>query len=108
VYLDYDMTEQALEEAERVIADERCPIQDAYRVAGIARMRLGQQQDANEAFQGCFELAPRSCLASACRQFGQLAATDAKGPTSGRSAAASPTVVDPASRNATDAQIPSE
>jgi type IV pilus assembly protein PilF len=106
VYLDYDMTAQALEEAERVIGDERCPIQDAYRVAGIARMRLGQQQDANEAFQGCFELAPRSCLASACKQFGQLAASEAKGP--GRSGAASPTVVDTAPRNATDAQISTE
>jgi type IV pilus assembly protein PilF len=107
VYLDYDMTEQALEEAERVIGDERCPIQDAYRVAGIARMRLGQQQDANEAFQGCFELAPRSCLASACRQFGQLAASEPKSPAPGRSGA-SPTVVDTAPRNATDAQILTE
>lgn len=91
VYLDYDMTEQALEEAERVIGDERCPIQDAYRVAGIARMRLGQQQDANEAFAGCSELAPRSCLANACRQFSQLSAAD----TPQRSAAASPRVAEP-------------
>jgi type IV pilus assembly protein PilF len=90
VYLDYDMTEQALEEAERVMADERCPIQDAYRVAGIARMRLGQQQDASEAFDGCSQLAPRSCLANACRQFSQLSASDA----SPRSAAASPRAID--------------
>lgn len=87
VYLDYDMTAQALEEAERVIADDRCPIQDAYRVAGIARMRMGKQQDANEAFKSCSELAPRSCLADACRQFGRLAASDA-GPRT--SAAATP------------------
>ena len=45
------------------------PDQDAYRVAGIARMRLGQQQSANDAFNSCSELAPRSCLANACRQF---------------------------------------
>ena len=77
VYLDYQMTEQALEEAERVIADDRCPIQDAHRVAGIARMRLGQLQDANSSFQSCLELAPRSCLANACRQFIGLAAADA-------------------------------
>jgi type IV pilus assembly protein PilF len=79
VYLDYGMTEQALEEIERVIADERCPIQDAHRVAGIARMRLGFGPDAAEAFQSCLELAPRSCLASACRQFLTLA-SDARRP----------------------------
>lgn len=78
VYLDYEMTEQALEEAERVVNDDRCPIQDAYRVVGIARMRLGQQKGAGEAFQGCLELAPRSCLANACRQFQTLAAADAQ------------------------------
>jgi type IV pilus assembly protein PilF len=77
VYLDYEMTEQALEEAERVVADDRCPIQDAHRVVGIARMRLGQQKSASAAFQDCLELAPRSCLANACRQFMSLAAADA-------------------------------
>jgi Tfp pilus assembly protein PilF len=77
VYLDYEMNEQALEQAELVVADDRCPIQDAYRVVGIARMRLGQQQGAGEAFADCSELAPRSCLANACRQFQTLAAADA-------------------------------
>jgi type IV pilus assembly protein PilF len=78
VYLDYQMTEQALEEIERVIADDRCPIQDAHRVAGIARMRLGFGSGASEAFESCLELAPRSCLANACRQFLTLAASDAR------------------------------
>lgn len=77
VYLDFEMTEQALEEAQRVIEDDRCPIQDAHRVAGIARMRLGQGQSASDAFSDCLELAPRSCLANACRQFLSLAAADA-------------------------------
>ncbi|PRQ07373.1 tetratricopeptide repeat protein [Enhygromyxa salina] len=80
VYLDFDMTEQALEEAQRVIDDERCPIQDAHRVAGIARMRLGHGQGASDAFADCLELAPRSCLANACRQFMSLAAADARPP----------------------------
>jgi type IV pilus assembly protein PilF len=78
VYLDADMTEQALEEAERVTSDERCPIQDAHRVAGIARMRLGLADGASEAFETCLQLAPRSCLANACRQFLTLAAADAQ------------------------------
>lgn len=80
VYLDYDMTEQALEEAERVITDDRCPIQDAYRVAGIARMRLGQLGQAGQEFESCLQIAPRSCLADACRQFMGLAAADAPRP----------------------------
>lgn len=78
VYLDYQMTEEALEEIERVIADERCPIQDAHRIAGVARMRLGFGVGAAEAFEGCLALAPRSCLANACRQFLALAASDAR------------------------------
>ena len=78
VYLDYEMTEQALEEVDRVIADERCPIQDAHRIAGVARMRLGQAEVAGEDFQRCLELAPRSCLAEACRQFAGLTAADAQ------------------------------
>lgn len=78
VYLDYEMTEEALEEAERVVADERCPIQDAHRLVGIARMRLGQQDSAGAAFRECLEVAPRSCLANACRQFMSLAAADAR------------------------------
>lgn len=103
VYLDYDMTEQALEEAERVIADERCPIQDAYRVAGIARMRLGQQQSASEAFRSCSELAPRSCLADACRQFAQLAGPEVASQSTRLDAAAA-RPADP--RGAADAPVP--
>lgn len=82
VYLDYEMTEQALEEIERVIADERCPIQDAHRVAGIARMRLGFAPGAHEAFESCLALAPRSCLANACRQFMTLADSSSQAPAS--------------------------
>ena len=78
VYLDADMTEAALEEIEKVIVDDRCPIQDAHRVAGVARMRLGFGDDASAAFTSCLELAPRSCLANACRQFLTLAAADAQ------------------------------
>ncbi|MFV8756078.1 tetratricopeptide repeat protein [Nannocystaceae bacterium ST9] len=76
VYLDAELTEQSLEEIERVIADDRCPIQDAHRIAGIAKMRLGFGADAGHSFESCLELAPRSCLAGACRQFLSLASTD--------------------------------
>ncbi len=78
VYLDFDMTEEALEQASIVVADERCPIQGAHQVVGVAQMRLGQTADAQASFAGCLDLAPRSCLANACRQFQSLAAADAQ------------------------------
>ena len=78
VYLDYEMTAEALEEVRRVTEDARCPIQDAHRLAGIAELRLGQTEAARASFRSCLDLAPRSCLASACKQFLTLAAADAQ------------------------------
>jgi Tfp pilus assembly protein PilF len=77
VYLDYDLNEQAAEEVSRVITNERCPIQDAHRLYGVANLRLGYNDQATAAFDSCIELAPRSCLATDCRRFSQLAAVDA-------------------------------
>jgi type IV pilus assembly protein PilF len=68
VYLDAGLVEEALEEAEAVTESAHCPIQDAYRIVGVARMRLGQVTDAQDAFETCVELAPRSCLAADCRK----------------------------------------
>ncbi len=77
VYLDYDLNEQAAEEVARVIEDERCPIQDAHRVYGVATLRLGRAPEASAAFDACVAVAPRSCLAHDCQRFSQLAAVDA-------------------------------
>ena len=41
IYLDGGLAAQAIEEAENVARDPRCPIQDAHRILGAARMRLG-------------------------------------------------------------------
>jgi type IV pilus assembly protein PilF len=86
VYLDAGLVEQALEEAEAVIENDRCPIQDAYRIAGVARMRLGRDVDAEQAFAACVQLAPKSCLARDCRKLqgpagGQTTLAGAPGPT---------------------------
>ncbi|RMG99386.1 MAG: hypothetical protein D6705_03335 [Deltaproteobacteria bacterium] len=67
VYMDSDMPDKALEAAETVLANDKCPIQDAHRLAGIARAALGQADQAGEAFASCVALAPRSCLAEDCR-----------------------------------------
>ncbi len=67
VYLDAGLAEQALEHAGRVVDNPRCPIQDAYRIAGAASMRLGRDAEAKDLLRRCVELAPRSCLADDCR-----------------------------------------
>jgi type IV pilus assembly protein PilF len=68
VYLDVGLPEQALEQAESVVINERCPIQDAHRILGAARLRLGLQSEADTAFASCIEIAPRSCLARQCQR----------------------------------------
>lgn len=68
VYLDVGLPEQALEQAESVVSNERCPIQDAHRILGAARLRLGLQSEADTAFASCIEIAPRSCLARQCQR----------------------------------------
>ncbi len=69
VYLDSGLPEQALEQAQQVVEDQRCPIQDAHRIIGAAMLRLGKADDAQSAFQTCVSLAPRSCLATDCARF---------------------------------------
>jgi tetratricopeptide (TPR) repeat protein len=66
VYLDAGMDAEAADEAIKAVANPMCPIQDAFRVAGISHLRLGRTQEGAQALQSCVELAPRSCLASEC------------------------------------------
>lgn len=68
VYLDVGLPEQAVEQAESVATNDRCPIQDAHRILGAARLRLGMQAEADAAFASCVEIAPRSCLARQCQR----------------------------------------
>lgn len=68
VYLESGQPEQAIEQAIHVVEDERCPIQDAHRVLGAARLRVGLDEDAKVAFESCVQIAPRSCLAVECQR----------------------------------------
>ncbi|MEM9462706.1 MAG: tetratricopeptide repeat protein [Myxococcota bacterium] len=77
VYLDSGIPEQAAEQARQVVGDPRCPIQDAHRILGVARLRLGDEPAAHEAFGSCVTLAPRSCLALDCNRFLESSANDA-------------------------------
>ena len=67
IYLDAGLDEHAYEHAKQVTQNAQCPIQDAWRIAGVAQMRLGQEPAAVEALQTCVDLAPRSCQAEDCR-----------------------------------------
>lgn len=69
VYLEQGLPEQAIEQAQKVVEDPRCPIQDAHRIFAVANMRLGHEGEAQAAFHSCVELAPRSCLARDCARF---------------------------------------
>ncbi len=68
VYMDSDLPDKAWEAVQMVLGNERCPIQDAHRLAGVASMRIGLADEAGQALQSCIALAPRSCLASDCEQ----------------------------------------
>ncbi|MBK6916825.1 MAG: tetratricopeptide repeat protein [Deltaproteobacteria bacterium] len=68
VYLDEGLPEQAIEQAQAVVESPRCPIQDAHRLLGAARLRLGLETEAETAFDSCIEIAPRSCLAQQCQR----------------------------------------
>jgi len=80
VYLDAGVADQALEHASIVTTSERCPIQDAYRIAGVAERRLGRDVEATAALDECVAVAPRSCLAQDCLrlQGGEKRATQAR------------------------------
>lgn len=79
VYLDGDLVEPALEHALAVMDDERCPIQDAYRIGGVAYLRQGMDDKAAAALEACVNVARRSCLAQDCMRL--------LGPTAGRESA---------------------
>lgn len=68
VYLDSGLDQQAYEHADQVTQSAKCPIQDAWRIAGVAQLRLGDEEAGLEALHGCVDLAPRSCQADDCRQ----------------------------------------
>jgi tetratricopeptide (TPR) repeat protein len=69
VYLESGLPEQALEQAQSVADNPRCPIQDVHRIVGAASLRLGQVAEAQHAFETCVAMAPRSCLAQDCARF---------------------------------------
>jgi Tfp pilus assembly protein PilF len=54
------------------LSQRKCPIQEAYRVLGLAEQRLHAEASAKQAFETCIQLAPKSCLAEECRTYALL------------------------------------
>ena len=57
------------------LSERRCPIQEAFRVMGLARERLHDAENARHDFNICVQLAPKSCLAEECRKYASLIVT---------------------------------
>jgi Tfp pilus assembly protein PilF len=72
VYVDRGEIDSAAEEVDAVVANDRCPIQEAYLLGGLVHERRKERDRARALFERCVSLAPRSCMASQCRRYAQL------------------------------------
>jgi Tfp pilus assembly protein PilF len=72
VYVDRGDMEQAAENIEAVVNDNRCPIQEAFLLGGLVEKRRRDVVRARALFGRCAEMAPRSCLAAECRRYREL------------------------------------
>lgn len=73
VYMERNDFEKASEVIEPLIAEaKRCPIQEAFLLAGLVSERQRKFERAKDLFRSCSEMAPRSCVAEECRRYAQL------------------------------------
>jgi type IV pilus assembly protein PilF len=72
VYLDRGELESAAEEVDAVVGNDKCPIQEAYLLAGLIHQRRKERERARALFERCASLAPRSCMAAECSRYAQL------------------------------------
>lgn len=72
VHLKRGELDSAAEEADAVVANKRCPIQEAYRLAGLVHERRQEREQARTMFEECAAMAPRSCLAEECRRYREM------------------------------------
>ena len=68
VYYDQKEIDGALEHLQKVMADLRCPIQEAYHLAGTSYALQRRSDDARQALRKCVTLAPKSCRARMCER----------------------------------------
>ncbi len=69
VLVDRGQLDEADEHLAAVTADPRCPIQEAYLLAGMVAQRHNDSDRAAELFARCTALGAKSCIAAECRRY---------------------------------------
>lgn len=72
VLMDRDKFDDAALQIDAVLADKRCPIQEAHLAGGLLADRLGVKDRAVELFAECIRMAPRSCVAAECERLNRM------------------------------------
>jgi type IV pilus assembly protein PilF len=73
VYLERGEIDAAADAIDPVIADgKRCPVQEAFMLAGLLHGRRKDSQKARDLFRTCSDMSPRSCVAEECRRYAQM------------------------------------
>ncbi len=72
VYFERGDMAQAAENLDMVVEDARCPIQEAYLLAGLVHQRDRERDRARALFRRCTDLAPRSCVARECKRYSDV------------------------------------
>jgi type IV pilus assembly protein PilF len=73
VYVERGEVDQGLDAINPLVADaKRCPIQEAFLLAGLLHERRKDSDKAREFFRTCTEMSPRSCVADECKRYAQM------------------------------------
>jgi type IV pilus assembly protein PilF len=72
VYVERGEIDSAADEVDAVIANVKCPIQEAFLLGGLVHERRKERDQARALFERCASLAPRSCMAGECTRYAQL------------------------------------
>ena len=72
VYVERGEIDSAVDELDAVVANEKCPIQEAFLLGGLVHQRKKERDRARTLFDRCAALAPRSCMAAECRRYAEL------------------------------------
>jgi type IV pilus assembly protein PilF len=73
VYMERGDLLQALDTVSPVVVDgKRCPIQEAFLLAGLLHERRKDSEKARELFRTCADMSPRSCVAEECKRYAQM------------------------------------
>gem|GEM_PF-635386 len=72
ILVDRGQLEMADEQLAALTADSRCPIQEAFLLAGMVAEKRSDRDRALELFQRCTNLGAKSCVAGECRRYAEM------------------------------------